>query len=263
MKIYIIINYNDAGDYMFTTLKDITKWLHSMDIEFYSIRENNTVDVQQDVRITRKLTELPVQFGVIDGSFNCSGTGLITLKGCPEKVTGFFNCDDNQLKSLQYCPKEVWGYFSCNYNKLESLLYAPEYINESFYCDNNNLTSLKHGPKSVSDSFTCNNNNLVNLIGCPSELDGDMSCIYNQLTSFEGFPDTINGFLFFSHNNIPEEQLVYFNTVVGEDIENNFDMGKEEFLSKVSKMKEIKREKEALSQIIANNFNENNVKKRL
>lgn len=252
-----------AGDYMFTNQEDIRKWLHSIDIKFYSIRENNIVDVQQQVRITKKLTELPIQFGVIHGSFNCSGVGLITLKGCPEKVTDFFNCDNNQLTSLQYCPKEVGEYFSCNYNKLESLLYAPEYINESFYCDNNNLTSLKHGPKYVRDSFTCNNNHLINLIGCPSEIGGDLSCIYNKLTSFEGFPDSIDGFLFFSYNNIPEEQLVYFNTVVGEDIENNFDMEKEEFLFKVSKMKEIKREKEALSQIIANNVNENNVKKRL
>lgn len=56
-----------------------------------------------------------------EGSIDCSGIGLTSLKGCPKVVTGYFNCSNNQLTSLDYAPEEVKGYFDCRQNFIESL----------------------------------------------------------------------------------------------------------------------------------------------
>ena len=46
----------------------------------------------------RGLTELPLKFGTVTGSFDCDDTVLTSLVGCPLRVGGNFYCSYNKLK---------------------------------------------------------------------------------------------------------------------------------------------------------------------
>ncbi|SDK23161.1 hypothetical protein SAMN05192566_0725 [Methylophilus rhizosphaerae] len=127
---------------MFKYKNEIEYWLDEMKIKNFTINEDLTVDVNNNVDLERCwLKELPVQFG---------------------KVEGFFDCANNQLTSLKGCPYEVDGYFACHNNKLTSLEHSPKYINGDFECDYNQLTSLEHSPLRVNGDFHCLNNQLEN-----------------------------------------------------------------------------------------------------
>src|SRR5690606_19501070 len=108
--------------FMLKTKEEIEKWLDKMEIENYTINEDLTVDVKGDVDIIqRELNKIPVQFGIIEGWFECKKNKLTSLEGAPKVVEGVFNCSDNNLTSLEGCPKIVEGYFCCSGNKLTSL----------------------------------------------------------------------------------------------------------------------------------------------
>lgn len=103
-----------------------------------------------------------IQFGYVDGNFDCSENDLTSLEGCPIKVKGIFNCDHNNLTSLVGSPKEVDGdYYSCAYNSLETLKGSPEKIKGDFYCHHNDLFTLAHAPKEVDGNFYCQHNAIV------------------------------------------------------------------------------------------------------
>ena len=69
-----------------------------MDIENYTISENGLVDVKGSVDISFKnLKEIPVQFGIVKGDFNCSNNQLTDLKGIPGSVRGVLYCTGNHI----------------------------------------------------------------------------------------------------------------------------------------------------------------------
>jgi len=71
----------------------IREWLEQMGIENYTINDDGTVDVDGDVNISNKnLTEIPIQFGKVNGNFWCNNNELTTLKGVPRIVGGIFSC---------------------------------------------------------------------------------------------------------------------------------------------------------------------------
>lgn len=118
------LKFNESiDDQFFETKEDIKIWLNKMDInDYYVINDNLTVDVNDDVDISCKyLTHIPIQFGMIRGSFECQNNNLKSLKGCPIKVGKYFNCAENQLTSLEYGPKIVDGYYYCYNNKILNL----------------------------------------------------------------------------------------------------------------------------------------------
>ena len=80
----------------------IEEWLEQYDITNYTINSNYEIDVRGDVILIKKdLKEFPeyIQFGTVEGDFDCSNNKLKTLRGCPRVVQGSFNCSGNQLKS--------------------------------------------------------------------------------------------------------------------------------------------------------------------
>lgn len=90
---------------------------------------NSRLDCFQDVNLSnRNLTELPFDFGTVDGDFYCYYNKLTTLKGSPKEVNGSFHCYNNNLTSLKGCPEIVNGNFWCNHNKLTSLKYITKKI---------------------------------------------------------------------------------------------------------------------------------------
>ncbi|NCQ51562.1 hypothetical protein GW796_06655 [archaeon] len=130
------------------TKEAIEDWLNQYDIKNYTINEDLNVDVYGIVDLIGKnLKEIPVNFSIVIGNFDCSINKLNSLEGSPKKVTGYFNCSSNNLISLEFCPKEIGGDFICSNNMLTSLKFCPEKIEGIFDCCNNELTSLKYCPK--------------------------------------------------------------------------------------------------------------------
>ena len=194
-------------------LAEIEKWLKEHAINNYMISEDFYVTVQGNVNLNQKLSvkKLPVKFKTVDGFFDISNNGLISLEGCPKIVTGGFycsknnlaslfegptdvgdfDCSFNQLKNLSYAPKEVKGNFDCSNNQINSIKGMPRTIKGFFKCSNNKLVTLKGGPKYVETIFDCSENIIERLIGGPVSVGHDYICSKNNLTDLDGVADEI------------------------------------------------------------------------
>ncbi len=172
---------------------DIRK-INTLLSKHFSIRGSSTVDpvtgivdVDGDVTIKAiQVTQIPVQFGHVTGTFACWKNSLTTLKGSPHHARDFI-CEQNELTSLVYAPKTVTGKMRCGYNKLTSLDHTPQGVT-SFECPHNLLTSLKGGPLQVSEIYNCSNNRLTSLEGAPTDVGYEFNCSGNKLTSLRDGP---------------------------------------------------------------------------
>lgn len=141
----------------------VENWLNDKNISNYTINDDLTVDVKGNVDLMgEELTEIPIQFGKVEGDFLCSHNNLTSLKGCPKEVGGEFNCSKNKLTSLEGGPEKVSGDFYCSKNILNSLEYCPENIGGNFNGGNNQLTSLEGAPRTVKRYFMFHDNPLEN-----------------------------------------------------------------------------------------------------
>ena len=162
---------------------EIEKWLKEYDIRNYTINDDFTVDVNGEVDLYRKnLTEFPdyIQFGVVDGYFNCTNNKLTSLEGAPREVKGDFNCTNNELTTLEGAPEKTGGDFYCYNNRLTSLKGAPREVKGGFNCDINKLTTLEGAPEKVEGSFYCDHNYLTSLKGTPKEVSWNFDCRNNS-----------------------------------------------------------------------------------
>lgn len=67
--------------------EEIQKLCEYYNIEDYSINDDRTVNVNNDVYLAGKqLQSLPLKFGVIYGNFYCENNQLTSLEGCPKKL---------------------------------------------------------------------------------------------------------------------------------------------------------------------------------
>jgi hypothetical protein len=107
---------------MLKTKSEIKIWLDKNGITAYTIQDDLTVDVDTHVFLSHKfLTEIPVQFGVVNGSFFCAKNQLKSLKGAPHTIKGAFHCEDNELINLDYCPEFVTEDFNCCRNPIKNI----------------------------------------------------------------------------------------------------------------------------------------------
>jgi hypothetical protein len=98
----------------------IEKWLDEHKIKNYTINDDLTIDVNDNVFFYNySETELPeyIQFGVVTEFFDISDSPkLKTLRGCPQKVGKTFDCSQcPKLESLEGAPKEVGRDFICTW----------------------------------------------------------------------------------------------------------------------------------------------------
>ncbi len=153
------------SDQFLKTREETQTWLDVMGIASYTIHDDLTVGVNGGVDISyKKLTHIPVQFGVVLGDFDCAGNNLTSLTGSPKKCESFLG----------------------GWNQLTSLAGAPD-ICVSFTCDMNQLTSLIGGPTVCSLLFSCDGNQLTSLVGLPYQCHV-VWCMDNCLTSLDGAP---------------------------------------------------------------------------
>ena len=128
---------------MFKTKKEIEVWLAKNKISNYDILEDLSVNANGDVKLgAKKLSYLPIQFNHIEGNFELFNNDLITLKGCPIRVSGNFAISTNNLKSLENSPIYVGGDFHMGFNQVNNLNSFHTEIGKTLYCDNNPLTTL-------------------------------------------------------------------------------------------------------------------------
>lgn len=173
---------------------EIKDWLRQYHINNYTINENLIVDVHDSVNLgSKRLKNIPIRFGTVKGSFNCSHNKLTSLEGSPIK-SKTFDCSYNDLETLLHCPSEIENYFDCSYNA---------------------LTSLQHGPKHVGDFYSCRYNKITELIDMPNEIYGYVDCSHNELKSLKGIPNIIHGLLDVNNNHLTSFQYI---TIVGEDL---------------------------------------------
>jgi hypothetical protein len=188
--------FEDIGDIWLRNMRlnSIREICKKYGIENCTLNSDGSVDVDRSVELKyRKLTELPLKFGIVAGDFYCHENELISLEGSPIEVGGNFWCGHNKLVSLEGGPIRVGGEFICSNNQLTSLKGAPSHIEWNFNCNNNKLISLEGAPSYVGSYFDCNNNKLTSLIGSPIEVGGDFYCNDNNLISFEGYPSRMDG----------------------------------------------------------------------
>lgn len=90
----------------FTTVEQISNWIHEMKLSNYRINIANeyayeqgwgsllTVDFFDDVNLNNKeLKFFPIQFGIVIGNFSCAYNQFQTLEGLPTQVQYNFICD--------------------------------------------------------------------------------------------------------------------------------------------------------------------------
>ncbi len=114
--------------------KEIHKICEKYRITNYQIKDG-LVNVNKDVSLMRiGLTEIPLNFGKVNGDFFCGDNNLTNLKGSPREVSGLFYCGGNGLTTLEGGPKRVDGHFCCNHNNLTNLKYSPEFVGGIYSC---------------------------------------------------------------------------------------------------------------------------------
>lgn len=213
---------------MLKTYEEIDSWLQQNQIKNYTINHDLTVNVFTDVLLLNEIKNIPVQFGVVYGSFICCRIGLTSLKGCPQKVLGTFDCSYNPLKSLKYGPNEVEKSYNCDNCQLTSFTGCPVKIEGDFYCYNNKIKSFKNSPEYIKGSFRVHN---------------------NKFNSFKYFPAQVKGFITLNGNFLNKDMLIDFNSTFSDEIMTDFSINKEGFILALNEAKANK-ELECLNKLL-------------
>lgn len=90
--------------------EDIEKWLIYHEIKNYTINDDLTVDVKDNVILEYQNFEyFPVKFNKVGGNFNCYNcVNLMTLEGAPLEVGEDFSCAYSvRLTSLKGASVEI------------------------------------------------------------------------------------------------------------------------------------------------------------
>jgi len=132
--------------------------------------QDNTWSSRGDLIIQKyEFTKLPLQFGHIQGSFNCNFNQLTSLEGAPKVVDGHFSANNNQLTNLEHLPQKIGGSILLEENELTCIQGLPETVNNTLSLFSNKLTSLEGCSKTVLSSFSCSRNLLTSLDGAPTK----------------------------------------------------------------------------------------------
>ena len=108
--------------------------------------DTGVVHVQGHVKLIKRTTQLPVQFGTVYGNFSCSESRLETLAGAPQTVGIDFACGNNRLTTLVGGPRSVGGAYYASNNQLTSLVGAATHVGRSLQINTNPLKSLDGMP---------------------------------------------------------------------------------------------------------------------
>lgn len=135
-------------------IEELLSYYCSLDRDDYVIRSDGTVDVHEDVVVTRLPSDrkIPVQFGTVGGDFSIN-TGIqpLSLKGSPRTVGGVFHIrNNNRITDLSGGPDHVGhNYVVGNGNHITSLKGIASYVNQGLVIHDASLISLEHLPHTL------------------------------------------------------------------------------------------------------------------
>lgn len=134
---------------------NIIKLCKLYNINDYRITDEYTVNVNGPVDLSFKnLKTIPIKFGVVRGTFDCSGNFLENLINSPFRVEANYLCKNQYnktLKSLKGISKEIQGRFDCSDNEnLKSFEYGPEIINYNIDISHTGISSLDFFPDIIN-----------------------------------------------------------------------------------------------------------------
>lgn len=159
--------YKDEDKYFILKSGNIDEICNFLKIKKYIINDDNTVDVNGDVRIDDlNLREIPINFGKVYGDFHCQNNKLTSLKGCPRYVSGDFNCFGNNLTSLEFSPIEVGGDFDCHLNNIITLFGCSKNIGGGLNCRENQIKTFKSAPDKIQNNHPSNHIFKITPIDC-------------------------------------------------------------------------------------------------
>jgi len=119
---------------MLKTKKDIQEWLDKYKVVNYTINDDLTVDVDDDLHLAEcGLTDLPIQFGKVQGTAYFGMNQLTSFKGMPNSIKGHLNCENNLITNFEHCPKFINGLLICSNNPIKSLKGFNSEINGNLY----------------------------------------------------------------------------------------------------------------------------------
>lgn len=189
----------------FRRYNDIDSICKKYGIKNYTVRDG-LVDVDASVNLAYKdISELPLSFGIVNGSFDCREIGLTTLKGCPIEVASNLALTGNKLTSLKYCSKIVDSSLYVNGNMLTTMEGCPQYVRYSIFCNDNKLITLKGTPKKINQNFNCSANDLLSFKDGPIEIENELICSHNNFKTLKYFPKVNNGDITMVANPLPKE----------------------------------------------------------
>lgn len=110
---------------MLTNKEDIKAWLKEHEINNFTIDDNLIVNINQDFILNNfskiSIDEFPIQFGVINGSFEIANQNFSHFKNFPKIVKGKFNIYNNNFENLKGMPIFIKEDFVCGDNLFTSL----------------------------------------------------------------------------------------------------------------------------------------------
>ena len=134
----------------------------------YDITSEGYVNIRGDVDLSkRKLTEIPIKFGYVTGSFCVYDNELTSLKNCPYNVDGDFIASNNKIEYLFnpdspdeiYFPKLIKGNIDLSNNLLKDTRGLPNEA-KSLNLSNNKLQTLKNCTKIIFKILDISNNTI-------------------------------------------------------------------------------------------------------
>ena len=125
--------------------KEIQDWLETYNIKNFSINDDLTIDVNDNVILNGlQLTCLPYKFNYVAGQFTIFGNQLTSLKNTPSIIDGDFVCAQNLLLDLSHAPQKVGESFYCSDNPFRELHGVAIHFTEHFYhCTKDETEFLK------------------------------------------------------------------------------------------------------------------------
>lgn len=177
---------------MLQTKGEIINWLEKYGVYNFDITDDLIVNVSNELDLSyKKLTEIPIQFGIIHGMFDCSNNQLTKLPMCKEVKKALW-AHNNQIVSLEDFPIIKGVNTRLENNKITSLKGLPEEINGNLYLENNQLTSLEYGPKIINGDLDISSNPLKSLKGITNKIEGDLICFNIPLNILQEKSDELN-----------------------------------------------------------------------
>lgn len=195
-----------------------------------------------DVNFERKLINLGIDFGVLDGkvltnnintltsldvssstifnlkgiegfvsltTLNCSNNRLTALDLSQNTALTTLNCDSNYITTLDFTNNLALVTLTCNINKLTSLNVSQNLNLKSLKCGTNQLTNLDIYQNIALTNLACSDNKLTSLITSQNLNLKSLEFGYNQLTNLDLSHNTALTDLYSSNNKLDGLDVSY------------------------------------------------------